>query len=125
MVHKPFNEVWEDLKQLKGKVVYTLCYRWRNDIVGFDDYKMLRLSHAPQASGEIKPVSKRTFLMVWEHLLKDGDFVPKDIPAWKIACACIAHLPEVEYSCKEGFIHLYLRPKGSHPFCEVREYKGN
>lgn len=122
MVHKSFNDVWEDLKRLQGKEVYTLCHRWRNEIKEFNNHKMLRLSHAPQASGEPKPVSKRTFRTVWEHLLKNREFVPKDIPAWKIACACIAHIPEVEYSCKEGFVHLYLKPQATHPFCEVREY---
>jgi hypothetical protein len=117
---RPFDEVWQELKQLEGKTVYTLCRRWRNDILRFDSNRMWRVAH--RGSKQPKPVPKRTFRKVWERLLIDGEFMPKDVLAWKIACACIAHLPEVEYSCKEGFVHLYLRLQSTHPFGEVREY---
>lgn len=120
MKRRTFENVWQELKQLEWKTVYTLCRGWRNDIYKFDDNVMWRFSH--RGNGQPTSVPKRTFNKVWENILKEGQFMPKEKGGWRIACACIALLPEVEYSCREGFVHLYLRAQSTHPFGQIKEY---
>ena len=122
MSQRSFEEIWQELHRLKGKTVETLCYGMKNDIVDFKPKKgMIRISHAPQATGDEKTVPKNTFKTIWEGLLKNGEFKPSEKSGWRIACACIAHLPEVEYSCDDRILCLYLMDHDTHDFCEVKK----
>ena len=119
MSYRSFEEAWRDIKRLEGKDVFTLCNSVKNQILEVNEKGLKRLS----AGGKGVPtdVSKAAFKKVWTNLVENKVFVPKEKGGWRIACACIAHLPEVEYSCKDGFLRLYLRQQSTHPFGEVKE----
>ena len=110
---RSFDEIWHDLQQLKGKTVFTLVYRVRNEIVDFDSRGMLRLM---VRRNSIKRVDKSAFKRVWEKLVESGYCQIED--GLKIVCACIAHLPEIEYSLNPGIIWL---SENRHDFCKQVE----
>ena len=116
MSHRSFEEAWQDIKKLQGEDVFTLCRRHKNHILKVDEKKMERLS-----AGKNQPtsISKAYFKTVWTNLVEHRKF---DKPSYNFTYACIAHLPEVEYSCKDRPLGLYLRQQNTHPFCEVKEY---
>ncbi len=118
MSYRSFEEAWQDITRLQGKDVFTLCHPIKNHILEVNEKCLKRLS----AGGKGAPtsVSKATFKRVWKRLVEHREFVTKQ--GYNFTCACIAHLPEVEYSCKDGILHLYLRQQNTHPFCEVKEY---
>ncbi len=119
MSYRRFEEAWQDIKKLQGKDVVTLCRRHKNHIVEVDETELI--TH-PNGSEYKHPVTKGTFKTVWSKLIEDKEFVPVEDGGYYFACACIAHLPEVEYSSKDGILSLYLRQQNTHPFCEVKEY---
>jgi hypothetical protein len=59
-----------------------------------DEKGILRYSDCGE--GAYTFISKRKFENVWKKLTGSGYF--KVATGWEIACACIARLPEVEYS---------------------------
>jgi len=120
MSYRSFEEVWQDITRLQDKDVFTLCRRKKNHILKVDEKGVLRYSDAGR--GTCTLVDKARFERVWTNLVQHREFVPKGKGGW-LTCACIAHLPEVEYSCKDGTLRLYLRQQNTHPFCEVKEWK--
>ncbi|MFC2016093.1 hypothetical protein ACFLUF_00070 [Chloroflexota bacterium] len=114
MSYRSFEEAWQDIKKLQDKDVVTLCHHHKHHIVTVDE-TCLRTEYPAL-------VTKGAFKTVWKKLVKDGEFVPVEDGGYYFACACIAHLPEVEYSCKDGILRLFLRQQNTHPFCEVKEY---
>jgi len=118
MSYRSFEEVWQDIRKLEGKEVFTLCKCHKNHIVKVDE---TGLRTHPNGSEYAHPVTKGAFKTVWRKLIEDGEFVPVEDGGYYFACACIAHLPEVEYSCKDGLC-LYLRQQNTHLFCEVKEH---
>jgi len=119
---KTIDGVWTELKQLEGTDVETLCQNSKNHIFKFNDKEMIRYADPPRGRGAATAVPRRTFKIIWENLVKCGEFEPSITPAYRIACACIARLPEVEYSCKENRVHLYILPQRTHEFGTVREH---
>jgi hypothetical protein len=115
MVHRSFEEIWLDIQQLK--VVYTLDRRHENQVI-FDPNKgMLRLSGA--GKGEWTPVDKSAFNRAWERLVKDGSLEASR--KWKVVCACLAQLPEVEYSLNPEKLWLIKDGSKWHPFGQERK----
>jgi hypothetical protein len=60
----------------------------------------------PDRNENPHPVTKGAFETVWRKLLKDREFVPVEDGGYHFACACIALLPEVEYSLNPETIWL-------------------
>ena len=120
MSYRSFDDVWQDITRLQDKDVFTLCRCIKNHILKVNEKGVVRYSEG--GKGAATDVGKAAFKKVWRNLVEHREFVPKEKGGWRIACACIAHLPEVEYSRKDGFLRLYLRQQDTHPFCEVKEY---
>ncbi len=106
MSDRSFKEVWQDIKSLEGKDVFTLRHRHKNHIVQVDETGLIT---RPNGSEYAHPVTKGTFKTVWGKLIEDEEFVPVEDGGYYFACACIAHLPEVNYSYEDGILRLYLR----------------
>ena len=108
MSYRSFEEVWQDIKKLQDKDVFTLRRRHKNHIVTVDEIGLIT---RPNGSEHTHPVTKGTFKTVWGKLIKDREFVPVKYRGYYFACACIAHLhlPEVNYSYEDGILRLYLR----------------
>ena len=115
MVHWSFDEIWLDIQQLK--VVYTLNRRHENQVIFDPDKGMLRLSDA--GKGEWTHVDKSAFERAWERLVKDGCLEASK--KWKVVCACLAQLPEVEYSLKPERLWLIGDSSKWHPFGHERK----
>ena len=120
MSYRSFGEVWQDITRLQDKDVFTICKRNKNHICKVNEKEVVR--YADRGTGAFKSVSKAVFEMVWRNLVAHRVFEPRNEDRGWFASACIAHLPEVEYSCKDGISRLYLRQQNTHPFCEVKEY---
>ena len=106
MSYRSFEEAWQDIKKLQDKDVVTLRRRHKNHIVKVDETGLIT---RPNGSEYTHPVTKGTFKTVWRKLIEDGEFVPVADGGYYFACACIAHLPEVNYSYEDGNLRLYLR----------------
>ena len=98
---RSFEEVWLDLERLKGKTVDTLVNHVKSDIIDIDSSGMLRRS---EIYNEEKTVERSAFERVWKDLTEKG--YCKIGSRWSIACACIALLPEIEYSVSSRTIRL-------------------
>ncbi len=106
MSYRSFEEAWQDIKKLQDKDVVTLRHRHKNHIVKVDETGLIT---RPNGSEYAHPVTKGTFKTVWRKLIEDREFVPVEDGGYYFACACIAHLPEVNYSYEDGILRLYLR----------------
>ena len=116
MSDRSFEEVWQDIKSLEGKDVFTLRRCHKNHIVKVDEEGMERLSASKVKSSNI---NKKIFKKVWKRLVEYRKF---DKPSHNFTYACIARLPEVECSPKDRPLGLYLRQQNTHPLGEVKEY---
>ena len=116
MSYRSFEEAWQDIKKLEGKDVFTLCKHHKNHILKVDEKEMKRLAEGKDVPTSI---SKARFERAWKKLVEDRKFGYKWL---SFIFACIAHLPEVEYFCKDGVLYLYLRQQNTHPLGEVKEY---
>jgi hypothetical protein len=115
MKKRTFDEVWSDLEKLKGKPVFTLVQHIKSDILDVNSTGIKRRS---ERWGQVRHVDRSAFKRVWERITKDG--YRRLSGSWKFACACIALLPEVEYSLKPGTIWL---SKNIHEFGKPVEKK--
>jgi len=106
MSYRSFEEAWQDIKKLQDKDVFTLRHHHKNHIVEVDETGLIT---CPNGSEYTHPVTKGTFKTVWGKLIEDGEFVPVEDGGYYFACACIAHLLEVNYSDEDGILRLYLR----------------
>ena len=106
MGYRRFEEVWQDIKRLQDKDIVTLCHHHKNHIMKVDETGLIT---RPNGSEYAHPVTKGTFKTVWGKLTECGKFVPVEDGGYYFACACIAHLPEVESSYEDGILCLYLR----------------
>ncbi len=106
MSYRSFEEAWQDIKKLQDKDIVTLCHRHKNHIVEVDETGLIT---RPNGSEYAHYVTKGTFKTVWRKLIEYGKFVPVEDGGYYFACACIAHLPEVESSYEDGILCLYLR----------------
>jgi hypothetical protein len=113
MKTRTFEEVWCDLERLKGKTVYTLVHHVRSDIIDVDSSGMMRRSERWK---QVRHVDRSAFQRTWEKLSIHGCRRLSD--AWKFVCACIALLPEVQYSLKPVTIWL---SENRHEFGELVE----
>jgi len=105
---RTFEEVWLDLEKLKGKTVFTLVHHVKSKVIDVDSRGMLRRS---ERWNQVKHIDRSAFKRAWEKLAIDGYCRLSD--TWKFVCACLALLPEVEYSLKPGTIWL---SKNRHDF---------
>jgi hypothetical protein len=101
MKTRTFNEVWCDLEKLKGQTVLTLVHHVRSEIIDVNKSGIKRRS---EIHNKEKTVDKSAFKRVWEDLMINGKCELSE--RWKFACACIALLPEVEYSLNPAKIWL-------------------
>jgi hypothetical protein len=99
---RTFEEVWLDIKRLEGTDINTLCMHNKNHIKKVTDKVLVR--YADKGKGSCTPVERSAFERVWRDLTEKGYCKISD--RWKIACACIARLPEVEYSVNSRTIWL-------------------
>jgi hypothetical protein len=95
------DEVWCDLEKLKGTTVSTLVNHVQSEIIDVNESGIKRRA---ETHNKEKTVDKSAFKRVWADLIINGNC--KLSERWKFACACIALLPEVEYSLKPGTIWL-------------------
>jgi hypothetical protein len=98
---RTFEEVWHDLEKLKGRTVFTLVHKVKSEIIDVNKSGIKRRS---EIHNQEKTVDRSAFERVWKQLMENGYCKVED--GWKIACACIALLPEIEYSLKPGTIWL-------------------
>ena len=119
MSYRSFEEAWQDIKKLQDKDVVTLRRSHKNHIMQVGE---TGLRVHPDGSEHFHHVTKGAFETVWTNLGKHGQFVPVEDGGYYFVCACIAHLPEVEYSCRDGILRLYLRQQNTHPFGKVKEH---
>ena len=106
MSYRSFEEAWQDIKKLQGEDVVTLRHSHKNHIEKVDE---TGLKTRPDGSEYPHFVTKGAFKMVWGKLIEYGKFVPVEDGGYYFACACIAELPEVEFSYEDGILRLYLR----------------
>ena len=106
MSYRNFEEAWQDIKKLQGEDVFTLCHSHKNHI---EEVVETGLTTRPDGSEYHHFVSKGAFKTVWGKLIKHGKFVPVEDGGYYFACACIAHLHEVESSYEDGILRLYVR----------------
>ena len=102
MQTRTFEEVWQDIKKLEGTCVYTLCNHTKNHIKKVNEKELIRYSNGGRGSS--KPVNKSVFERAWNDLNEKGCCKIGD--SWAIACACLALLPEIEYSKNTRTIYL-------------------
>ncbi len=114
MSYTSFDDVWRYIMSLKGEYVSTLYNPVKNYIQEVNEKGVTRLSARARDKGKSTNVPKAEFEKVWRNLREHGKFVPNGKGGWGIACACIARLPNVEYSCKDRILALYLRKQNTH-----------
>ena len=117
---RTFEQIWEDIEKLKGQTVYTLDQHVRNDIIDIAPKEVKRKS---ERGNGIKPVPIRAFRNAWGKLVEQGYCEVNKSKTWGIAAACLAYLPEVEYSLKPRKLHLLYDKKHFHAFGEPKEHK--
>ena len=118
MSYRSFEEVWQYIKSLEGKDVFTLCKHHKNHIEKVDEKGLTR--RAEGSKKDTTFISKAYFKRVWGNLVKHREFARV---GYNFTYACIALLPEVEYFCKDRPLGLCLRQQNTHPLGEVKEYE--
>lgn len=105
MKTRTFNEVWQEIKKLEDKDIFTLRYHYKNHIMKVNETGLIT---NPEKSRypHTHPVDKGAFETVWRTLLTKRYFVPAEDGGYHLVCACLALLPEVEYSLKPETIWL-------------------
>lgn len=122
MSYRSFEEVWQDIRRLEGKDVCTLCRHYKSHILTVNEEGVKRLAEESRDK-EYKPVAKSKFERVWRDLVACRQVVPsKKSEGIAFTCACIAHLPEVEYSLNPVTIWL---SENRHDFCKQVERKAS
>jgi len=102
---RTFEEIWQNIKKLQGKDVYTLSHKNKNHIVEVNETELI-INPDRSRYPHTHLITKGAFETVWRKLLAKGDFVPIEDGGYNLVCACIALLPEVQYSLKPVTIWL-------------------
>ena len=107
MKTRTFETVWQDIKKLEGKDVFTLRHLHKNQVKEANETGLkIRTGRSKNEYW----LTKGAFETVWEKLL-DGEFVPTDDGGYYFVCACLeAALPSrVGHYFKDGILVLYLK----------------
>jgi hypothetical protein len=105
MKTRTFNEIWQDIYRLQDIEVFTLRHHNKNHIMKVDETGLIT---SPDRSRypHTHPITKGAFETVWRKLLAKRDFMPVEDGGYHLVCACMALLPEVEYSLNPVTISL-------------------
>jgi hypothetical protein len=102
---RTFEAVWQDIKKLQNTDVYTLRHHNKNHIVRVSE---LELTTNPEKARypHTHFILKTSFQTVWQKLLANGNIIPVEDGGYHLVCACLALLPEVEYSLNPEAVWL-------------------